>query len=431
MSGVKCFILGFCLSVSSIALYTQMHISSTSPKKNTSIPYVSIDLFKRNETHVRSVALETLFIPIQKQSLEIKESESSQNFADVSLAESSSADGIEDDEILSINMDADIPIDFSTSENDDAPAEVVLNEKEEEKLALLPEDGFVSSDEKIDNSPWAVAKTSKSIKNKKLLEKFEETPKTNLFTETITQVAENDENISYKVAEKIKQSIIFPIPNEILNDENLTPTFINKNSSATKPVIESSTNTPAVRVTKPKQASVSSAKKETDKSILTSLSTWFSEPPTPQRSSSLSLKKAAPAYTSEPIKMSSTSDSSKITQAEPSDLASFYASLQQTKKEHTQRRILPSELKLSFQPGRAEISGSTLQWLKMFSEATFGENTYLQVRLDSSASDELQKRRLNLLYTIFMNNGVDFNKVDTVFSRAEPNAFIIRIMRYK
>lgn len=431
MSGIKCFILGFCLSVSGIALYAQLQNSPTTKKKDIPAPYISIDLFKLSDTQIKSVSLDTLFTPIQKQSLEIKEAESTQDIADVSLDNSLSADGIEDDEILSINMDADIPIEFSAATADEPQAEVILND-DEKKLAMLPEDLIEPTAETTDDSPWAVAKVhSNNTKNKNLLEKFEDTPEDNLFTETISQTAQNDDNVSYKVAEKIKQSIIFPIPNEILNDENLTPTFINKNTSTPKPAVESKVQTPTVRVIEPKQSPDSITKKETDKSILTSISTWFSEPPTPQKPSPLSQKKAPPAYSSEQINTSVNSDKKVVTNSEPADLASFYESLQQTKKEHTQRKILPSELKLSFQPGRAEISGSTLQWLKIFSEATFNENTYLQVRLDASASNELQKRRLNLLYTIFMNNGVDFNKIDTVFSKTEPNAFIIRTMRYK
>jgi hypothetical protein len=105
--------------------------------------------------------------------------------------------------------------------------------------------------------------------------------------------------------------------------------------------------------------------------------------------------------------------------------------LQETRQEYAQRKIIPSELKLSFQPGKAEISGTTLTWLKAFSEAATSDDIRLQVRLDASVATELQKKRLNLLYTIFMNNGVDFKKVDTVFSTTEPNALIIRTIRIK
>jgi len=112
-------------------------------------------------------------------------------------------------------------------------------------------------------------------------------------------------------------------------------------------------------------------------------------------------------------------------------LVSFYETIQETKQEQAKNKIIPSELKLSFQPDRAEISGQTLRWLKAFSEKAKEEKTYLQIRLDATAPIELQRKRLNLLYTIFMNNGVDFSKVDTVFSLTEPNAFIIRTLQLK
>ncbi|MBR5598889.1 MAG: hypothetical protein IKW39_02485, partial [Alphaproteobacteria bacterium] len=92
------------------------------------------------------------------------------------------------------------------------------------------------------------------------------------------------------------------------------------------------------------------------------------------------------------------------------------------------KKITPSELKLSFNNDRAEISGQTLRWIKAFSEKTNEESSFIQVMLDATASAELQRKRLNLLYTIFINNNVDLNKVDTVFSNVEPNTFIIRTL---
>ena len=80
-----------------------------------------------------------------------------------------------------------------------------------------------------------VAKGSKHIKNKKLLEKYQDQQPQDLFTDNFKQAANEDQEISYKVAEKIKQSIIFPIPDEILNDENLTPTFIKGNRKTGTP----------------------------------------------------------------------------------------------------------------------------------------------------------------------------------------------------
>ena len=39
-------------------------------------------------------------------------------------------------------------------------------------------------------------------------------------------------------------------------------------------------------------------------------------------------------------------------------------------------------------------------------------------------------RYLNLLYSILVNNGVDYNKINIIFTDREPNSFIIRNVRY-
>ena len=433
MSGIKCFILGFCFSVSCVAIYTQIQPAPATNKKSLSYPsHLSIDLFRNSNLQTKPVPLNSLFMPIQKQSIAITETKQVQKVADISPEASFPTEGLEDDEILSINMDADIPIEFSDISTEASDAEILLSDNEN-KSAMLPKETKEQISESQDNSPWVVAKTRSNVNNQKLLEKFNEAPTDNLFTEDITQTAQSDDTVSYKVAEKIKQSIIFPIPNEILNDENLTPTFINKSASSSANTISTQKkNNQPVRVVEPQKASVNNKPKDSDKSILTSISTWFAEPPVPQKNPVTSQKKVPPTYNSELVSLNSNINQNQdAPQVHSDNLASLYESLQQIKKEHTQRKIIPSELKLSFQPGRAEISGSTLQWLKIFSEASFRDDTFLQVRLDASASTELQKRRLNLLYTIFMNNGVDFNKIDTVFSYSEADAFIIRTIRRK
>ena len=92
--------------------------------------------------------------------------------------------------------------------------------------------------------------------------------------------------------------------------------------------------------------------------------------------------------------------------------------------------ILPTELKLSFQPDRAEISGQTLEWLRAFSDNVVNnEDVIIEIRIDRSAPYELQQKRLKLLYRILANNGVEYNKVNIIFTDREPNSFIIRNVR--
>ena len=93
-------------------------------------------------------------------------------------------------------------------------------------------------------------------------------------------------------------------------------------------------------------------------------------------------------------------------------------------------KILPAEMRLSFQPGRAEISGTTLRWIQAFANKVIEDpSVILEIRIDRTSSFELQQKRLNLLHNILTNKGVEYEKINTVFTSREPNSFIIRTLR--
>ena len=93
--------------------------------------------------------------------------------------------------------------------------------------------------------------------------------------------------------------------------------------------------------------------------------------------------------------------------------------------------IMPAELRLSFAPNRAEISGQTLRWIYAFAvNARDHNDVYVEVRIDGTSSYALQQKRLNLLSSIFASRGVDYRKIHTVFTSREPNSFIIRNIRF-
>ena len=50
----------------------------------------------------------------------------------------------------------------------------------------------------------------------------------------------------------------------------------------------------------------------------------------------------------------------------------------------------------------------------------------LEVRINGTSSTALQQKRLNLLYNILTNKGVEYSKINTVFTAREPNSFILR-----
>lgn len=248
MRGMKSFVLGFSLSLFSMSVGGQLYSSAAG---KTHLPLqtdIKIDLFKTKEDAINKAASDIL-AKVQKQtittsaisSLTEKPSASAPDKAasfrflsEKELPETETAEiayapqdinGIEDDEILSVNIDGSIPIEFENTDKQNLNAEIAQSE-DENKVAMLPTSTLSDSEDFIPDTPWVVAKGSKHIKNKKLLEKYQDQQPQDLFTDNFKQAANEDQEISYKVAEKIKQSIIFPIPDEILNDENLTPTFI-------------------------------------------------------------------------------------------------------------------------------------------------------------------------------------------------------------
>ncbi|MBP3490757.1 hypothetical protein J6K35_02710, partial [bacterium] len=270
-----------------------------------------------------------------------------------------------------------------------------------------------------DSNPWVITKGSRHIKNKQLLENISSQDTNIDITKGLTLGLQDTSEDSYKVAERIKSSLLFPIPSEILNDENLTPTFIKKSKKKEKPA----TNNLKLIPSTPKE----SAKEPEPNGLLNSISSWLSSDTNKNKDDNTQKNSAAPSYSSQGASIPAKAPS----QLNNNEFVNFYKTLQETSAAQHSNSIIPSELKLSFQPERAEISGQTLRWLKAFSEAAQAEDTYLQIRLDASASTELQRKRLNLLYTIFMNNSVDLKKIDTVFSLTEPNAFIIRTLKVK
>lgn len=454
------FVLGFSLSLVSVSLTSHL-LASPSHITNTynHSANISIDLYKKND----SITNKVVFSDIHKASLSTQtlNDETAPLFAsrasevklsDLSLTKDTpqaseiiyspmDINGAEDDEILSINIDNTIPIDVESPSNTTYTAEVSYGDDTDNKIALLPTDVTSNEADTSFDSPWVIAQGSKHIKNKKLLEKYKPEPSSKPVLDDLTQLTQNDDDVSYKVAERIKQSIIFPIPDEILNDENLTPTFIspkqhssNKKTTSTKKAKEdtiqtSSTEEPSLKIisktTPPSQSSMKEQK--TSKGILDNISSWFAPTTEKEKSTPKAAKnKIAPSYSSQDEQRVADTPS---TMSSNDALVSFYETIQETQKEQDANKIIPSELKLSFQPDRAEISGQTLRWLKAFSEKSKEKNSYLQIRLDATAPIELQRKRLNLLYTIFMNNGVDFKKVDTVFSLTEPNTFIIRTIK--
>ena len=273
------------------------------------------------------------------------------------------------------------------------------------------------------DDPWTTAVVGNSHITKNKMEDFQKQHADEVSALNKEDVAEAKSANEKKVAYKMVKNILIPIPEEIANDQNLTPqlSYSEENKKLSEKLKKSgiidsgdsdeNNNKPEITPI-PTQAQSESAEnnKEPSTSSLTdSIAAWFS----------------SPASKNNDAPKTETTDSS-----EKSSQSSAFSRLLGlgAKKDNN---IAPSELKLAFQPNRAEISGQTLDWLKAFStNAVNNDDVFVEIRIDGSSSFELQQKRLNLLYSILINNGVDYNKINIIFTDREPNSFIIRNIRY-
>lgn len=241
-----------------------------------------------------------------------------------------------------------------------------------------------------DDNPWIVAQANKYAKNSKAVEDFaaksDETDIENLLSPKKIE----EEGKEVKTAEMVK-NILIPIPEDILNDKNLTPQLVSSKKASSDPEFD-------------RDDEDIEADSEEGSTLLKSITSIFSSSTSSNESSE------------EPAKENKKKNKKGL-------FAAF-------SNEKTVTKILPAEMKLAFQPGRAEISGQTLRWIQAFAnKAAEDPSIVLEIRIDKNSSYALQQRRLDLLHTILSSRGMDDAKVHTVFTSREPNSFIIRTLR--
>lgn len=280
---------------------------------------------------------------------------------------------------------------------------------------------FSQTDDVSNDSPWVVAKGNKHAKNKTVVEEYaDKDEQTNVisaleqtddeknieqaFSEPLLKKKDDEKNLAYQMI----QNILIPIPEDIANDADLTPDL---------------TSSPKEKVLVKKKAS-SQSKVDDDSEntgLFKSIRSWFSKDKNKQESES---KKDGQdkSKTSQAKKIGQKSFKDKIFSA--LDGNQDYLLVQPMS-------IMPAELRLSFAPNRAEISGQTLRWIYAFADnARDNDDVYVEVRIDGTSSYALQQKRLNLLASIFSARGVDYRKINTIFTSREPNSFIIRNIRF-
>lgn len=210
------------------------------------------------------------------------------------------------------------------------------------------------------------------------------------------------------------KNILIPIPEDILNDKNLTPQLVSskKDRSLEEEITEQERAAEDIKKEiekgKGKETDDHEEKAKKTTSLLKSLTSIFSG--------------------------SSSKEESKAEEEEKNDdeESGFFDKITKkfNKQDNRPNKILPAEMRLSFQPNRAEISGQTLKWIQAFAnKVNEDDSVILEIRIDGTSSFALQQKRLNLLQNILSNKGVAYNKISTVFTTREPNSFIIRTVR--
>ncbi len=317
--------------------------------------------------------------------------------------------------------------------------------------AVVPEGEFRATEENnaVADSPWVMAKGNKFAKNQAVVEEFNQKEK--LLNEqneaaavAALKEAQKDEDIAKedpleeplgeenlvlslnqsdqenieqalkapllkektsdtKLAYQMIQNILIPIPEDILNDADLTPD------------LTSSPEEKDLSQTLAEGRDDSLQEKDKQTGLFKSISSWFAKNKDQNSDESTQI-----IQDSKKLKHKSSSKKNFFSLGDVSDI-----------QVNTQTSIMPAELRLSFQPNRAEISGQTLKWIYAFADnARDNDNVYVEVRVDGTSSYVLQQKRLNLLSSIFSTRGVDYRKINIIFTSREPNSFIIRNIRF-
>ena len=284
--------------------------------------------------------------------------------------------------------------------------------------------------QKESDSPWIAAQGTKFPKNNDIKEK--DYYKTGQDAEKVSAIMNGKESgqdtkEEVKIAGELVKNLLIPIPEDILNDKNLMPQLVSDPKS--KKLEE--------KITREELNKQTEAKPETDEiPFITEEANHAKEEnssPAGDDSGGI-LKSISSIFSSkekEEPEVAEKKGKTVVQKQEPENQKNDTPEEKNTASD-AENKILPTEIRLSFQTNRAEISGKTLNWIQAFAKKTM-ENDYtiLEIRIDGTSSYNLQQKRLNLLYNILTNLGLDYEKVNTVFTNREPNSFVLRTVKTK
>lgn len=273
--------------------------------------------------------------------------------------------------------------------------------------------------------PWVVAKGG-GAKNQMAVRKY-----TQKIEGEFSEVLKTDGRADgVQIASETVKNLVIPIPEEILKNDDLTPKLAYPSSSddASKEKII--------------DAKIKMQTAANDHNLLSPieedvvLDASVSEKGEEKKKSSASVVGGVKKEDSDKKAgilgaINSMFSSAKKTISNAKDEAIAKAHAKKISRKNLMRSrpvsIMPTEIRLSFQPGKAEISGQTLRWLQAFAaKAAETPNAVLEIRVDGSGAPDLQQRRINLLYSILTHKGVEYSKINAVFTSRDPNSFVLR-----
>ncbi len=288
--------------------------------------------------------------------------------------------------------------------------------------------------ENLTDSPWLVAKSGGGAKNQLAVKEF-----ANKSNQEINQALEaGRERSGVQIAADTVKNLIIPIPEEIAKDSDLTPKLAYPSSS------EDAVNEKLIQAEIKQKSNIASNEKpelltptEEDVSLDVVANT---APPPVEKTQVAEEKESKKSIISALNSIFSSSIPKAEAEAESEEKIREKAIAKAQAKRSFKKRlaktrpvsIMPTEIRLSFQPNRAEISGQTLRWVQAFAtKAAEVPGTSLEIRIDGTSSMPLQQKRLNLLHNILTNKGVEYSQINTVFTMREPNSFILRTVNAK
>lgn len=300
-----------------------------------------------------------------------------------------------------------------------------------ESMAKKIEDTLPEKEKKqwksLDDNPWVIARANGV--NRNLLADKDLPQTANQDAADVLNIQQDKAGV--KVATETVKNLIIPLPEKLADDEKLMPKLAYPSSSE---------DAKKEKIMNAKSLREEAKKEQEQKKLLTEIEdedlemTVIPLEQDDEQSEKQPEKEEKKGLISSLNKMfSSAVKETKDTAKEVSDKVkrklSARSAIRRAAKANRPINIIPQEIKMSFQPNKAEISGQTLRWVQAFaSKAAQEESTFLEVRIDGTRPSVLQQRRLNMLYNILTNKGVEYSKINVVFTSREPNSFILRMV---